>query len=266
MKSVRMVCHQRVLRALAFVGIALCVAPASAGLFDDEEARRAILDLRQRIETSSQASEQKISNESKRSSDEAEQLRRSLIELQNQLEATRADVAKLRGQNEQIARDVAEMQRKQKDDAQQLNERFRKLEPQRVTQDGREFLAENAEKRDFEAALAVFRKGEFANAEVVFVDFINRYPQSGYRPSALFWLGNAQYATKDYKDALVNFRTLVSQTPDHIRTPEAMLAIANCQSEIKDVKGARKTLEELIANHPATEAAAAAKERLARLK
>ena len=266
MKSVRMLRHQRGLRALAFVGITLCVIPARAGLFDDEEARRAILDLRQRIESSSQASEQKITIESKRSSDDAEQLRRSLIELQNQLEATRSDLAKLRGQNEQIARDVAEVQRKQKDDAQLVNERLRKLEPQRVTVDGRDFLADNAEKRDFDAALATFRKGEFANAEVVFVDFINRYPQSGYRPSALFWLGNAQYATKDYKDALVNFRTLVSQTPDHLRTPEALLAIANCQLEIKDTKGARKTLEELIANYPSTEAASAAKERLARLK
>ena len=266
MKSASVLCHPRALRALAFIAITLCVIPARAGLFDDEEARRAILDLRQRIESASQASEQKITIESKRSSDDAEQLRRSLIELQNQLEASRADLAKLRGQNEQIARDVAEMQRKQKDDAQLLNERLRKLEPQRVTVDGRDFLADNAEKRDFDAALTIFRKGEFANAEVVFVDFINRYPQSGYRPSALFWLGNAQYATKDYKDALVNFRTLVSQTPDHLRTPEALLAIANCQLEIKDTKGARKTLEELIASHPSTEAAAAAKERLARLK
>jgi tol-pal system protein YbgF len=112
----------------------------------------------------------------------------------------------------------------------------------------------------------VFRKGDFANAEVVLIDFINRYAQSGYRPSALFWLGNAQYATKDYKDALANFRTLVAQTPDHIRVPEALLAIANCQLELKDTKGARKTLEELIGAYPSSEAAAAAKERLARFK
>jgi tol-pal system protein YbgF len=114
--------------------------------------------------------------------------------------------------------------------------------------------------------MAAFRKGDFANAEVLFVDFMNRNPQSGYRPSALFWLGNAQYATKDYKDALANFRSLVAQSPDHMRVPEALLAIANCQLEIKDARGARKTLEELVSGHAGTEAAAAAKERLARLK
>ena len=256
--------------ALRLSVLAIVFAAASpsafAGLFDDEEARRAILDLRQRIDASRQESEKRLSEEVKRSGEENALLRRSLIDLQNQLEASRADISKVRGQNEQVARDVADMQRKQKDDAQTLNDRLRKLEPARVAQDGKEFTAEPVEKRDFESAMAIFRKGDFANSEVVFVDFLNRYPQSGYRPSALFWLGNAQYATKDYKDALANFRSLVTQSPDHMRVPEAMLAIANCQLEIKDTKGARKSLEELIANYPGSEAASAAKDRLARFK
>jgi len=239
---------------------------ASAGLFDDEEARRAILDLRQRIDALRQESEQKLAEEARRSAEEASQLRRALVDLQNQLEVSRADIAKLRGQDEQITRDLSEVQRKQKDAGQSLEDRLRKLEPLRVTVDGREFLAEPAEKRDFEAALAVFRKGDFSAAQAVFVDFLNRYAQSGYRPSALFWLGNAQYATKDYKESQANFRQLVQQTPDHIRVPEALLAIANCQLEMKETKAARKTLEELVSGYPGTEAAAAGKERLSRLK
>ncbi|HCX80713.1 MAG: tol-pal system protein YbgF [Curvibacter sp. RIFCSPHIGHO2_12_FULL_63_18] len=239
---------------------------AHAGLFDDEEARRAILDLRQRIDVLKQESEQKLAEETKRSSEESAQLRRAMLDLQNQLEAIRAEMAKLRGQSEQLARDVAEIQRLQKDAGQSLEERLRKLEPVRVSVDGREFLVEPAEKREFETALAVFRKGDFAAAQTSFVDFLSRYSATGYRPSALFWLGNAQYATKDYKEAQANFRVLVQQSPDHMRVPEALLAIANCQLEVKDVKAARKTLDEVLAKHPGTEAAAAAKERLARLK
>jgi tol-pal system protein YbgF len=244
-----------------------------AGLFDDDEARRAILDLRQRIDQLKQDSEQKLANEEKRStedakraSDDSAQLRRALIDLQNQLEVSRAEMAKLRGQNEQLAREVAEIQRNQKDAGQSIEERIRKLEPIRVNVDGRDFLADPAEKRDFESAMAVFRKGDFSAAQAAFSDFLIRYSASGYRPSVLFWLGNSQYATKDYKEAQSNFRMLVQQTPEHIRVPEAMLAIANCQLEMKDAKAARKTLEELVAKHPGTEAAAAAKERLARLK
>ena len=248
--------------AATVVLMAACLGNASAGIFDDEEARKAILDLRQKV----QATELKLGDETRRASDDSAQLRRSLIELQNELEASRAELAKLRGQNEQIARDVAELQRLQKDAAQGLDERLRKFEPSRMTMDGREFLAEPSEKRDYDTAMATFRKGDFASVQVVFVDFLNRYPKTGFRPSALFWLGNAQYATKDYKDALASFRALVAMGADHMRAPEAVLAIANCQLELKDNKGARKTLEELIANYPASEAAQAAKDRLARLR
>jgi tol-pal system protein YbgF len=239
---------------------------AGAGIFEDEEARKAILDLRQKVESLKADSEQKLSDQIRRSADEVAQLRRSMVELQNQLEVTRGDAAKLQGQGEQLARDLAETQRRQKDSNQMFDERLRKFEPTRVNLDGQEFMAEMVERRDFEAALAVFRKGEFASAQLIFVDFLNRHPNTGYRASTLFWLGNAQYATKDYKDAVVSFRALVSLAPSHIRIPDTLLSIANSQLEMKEVKAARKTLEDLVANHPGTEAATAARDRLARFK
>ena len=150
--------------------------------------------------------------------------------------------------------------------AQGLDERFRTVEPVKVTLDGREFMAEQAEKRDFEAALALFRKAEFSGAKTAFFDFLSRYSRSGYLPSALFWLGNAQYATRDYTAAMVNFRALITNAPDHQRTPEAVLSVANCQLELKDSRGARKTLQDLVSAYPKSEAAVAARERLALLK
>ena len=150
--------------------------------------------------------------------------------------------------------------------AQGLDERFRTVEPVKVSLDGREFMAEQAEKRDFEAALALFRKAEFSGAKTAFFDFLSRYTRSGYLPSALFWLGNAQYATRDYTAAMVNFRALIANAPDHQRTPEAVLSVANCQLELKDSRGARKTLQDLVSAYPKSEAAVAARERLALLK
>jgi tol-pal system protein YbgF len=253
-------------RAARFAGVCLallgCLGSAEAGLFDDEEARKAILELRQKV----QETQSRLEEETRRSNEDSAQLRRSLIELQNQLDAARSDIARLRGQNEQVARDLSEVQRLQKDATQSLDERLRKLEPARVLVDGREFLAEFSEKRDYDAAMNIFRKGDFGPVQLVFVEFLNRYPKTGYRQSALFWLGNAQYATRDYKDAVASFRALVAMGGEHMRLPEAVLAIANCLLELKDSKGARKTLEDLIANYPGTEAAQAAKERLVRLR
>ena len=253
-------------RGALCVGVLMTISVAHAGLFDDEEARRAILDLRQKVDAAKVESDQRFADEVTRTNDDSAQLRRSLLDLQNEIESLRAEVARLKGQDEQIVRDLADVQKRQKDITQTVDERLRKFEPAKVTLDGREFLAEPTERRDYEAALTMFRKGEFAPVQVVFVDFLSRYANSGYRPSALFWLGNAQYATKDYKEAMANFRNLVAGTPDHQRAPEAVLAIANCQLELKDTKGARKTLEELLLNFPNTDAAAAGKERLARFK
>ncbi len=260
MKTVQFPSTLRAVCAAAL--LVVCAGQASAGLFDDDEARKAILDLRQKVA----ATEQRLAEETRRATEESAQMQRSLLDLQNQLETMRADMARLRGQDEQMARDLAEVQRQQKDAAQNFNDRLQKFEPARITVDGRDFVADPAEKRDYDNAMASFRRGEFAQVQVTFVEFLTRYPNTGFRPSALFWLGNAQYATKDYKAALSSFRALVALGADHMRVPEALLAISNCQFELKDNKGARKTLDDLVANYPTSEAAQAAKDRLPRLK
>ncbi len=252
--------------AVASALMVLALGTAQAGLFDDEEARKAILELRNRIATLQADSERRLAEESKRLTDDVAQLRSSLLQLQNQIEALRADLARMQGQNEQYARALSDLQRQQKDFAQGVDDRFRKFEPTKVVVDGREFVSGPDEKRDYENALSIFRKGEFEGAQTAYIEFLKRYPQSGYTPSALFWLGNAQYATRDYKESMINFRALLALVPEHLRAPEALLSIANCQIELKDTKAARKTLEDLIKAFPQSEAAGAAKDRLARLK
>jgi tol-pal system protein YbgF len=253
--------HRSVL-AVALAAAALFSASAQAALFEDDEARRAIIDLRQRMEQQRQA----LSDELRRATEENASLRRSLLDLQSQIEALRSEAARLRGTDEQITRDLADVQKRQRDITQGVDERLRKFEPAQVTVDGKEFTADPNEQRDFEAALASFRKGEFPAAQSAFADFVRKYPSSGYRPTALFWLGNAQYANRDYRGAIANFRALLQQAPDHPRAPEAVLSIANCQIELKDNAAARRTLDDLVKAYPQSEAASAARERLARLR
>ena len=147
-----------------------------------------------------------------------------------------------------------------------MSERVRKLEPVKVSHDGKDFLAEPAEVREFEAVVTSFRKGEFAQTQVLAAEFLRRFPGSGYRMTANWWMGNAQYALRDFRGAIASLRALVTQAADHPRAPEALLAIANSQIELKDNASARRTFDELIKTHPQSEAAAAAKDRLARLR
>jgi len=241
------------------VACLLTAGIGQAALFEDDEARQAILDLRQRVEKLRVDAEQ-TQNSSK------DELGRGLLELQRQLELLRADMAVMRGNNEKLVKDVADLQQRYKDDLQGLSDRLGNLEPAKVTVDGLEFSANPAEKRDYEAALAVFRKGDFPAAQTLFTGFLSRYPTSGYALTSRFWLGNAQYATRAYKESMVSFRALIAKNPEHLRAPEAVLSVANCQLELKDTKGARVTLTDLIKAYPQSEAAIAARERLASLK
>lgn len=283
----------RVLRGLAgLVVLAGLSLGAQASIFGDDEARRAILDLRQRLDAvqkrqaeetnrSAQAQAQALAQAQARLTEDNALLRRSLLELSNQIEQLRAELSRLRGQDEQLGRDisdaqrqvaeaqrqVAEVQRRLRDVSNGVEDRFRQMEPISVSVDGREFPAGPSEISEFEAALGIMRRGEFAQAQNAFGAFVRRHPASGYLPSALFWLGNAQYAVRSYAEALVSLRRMLSEAPDHARAPEAMLAVANAQLELKEPRPAvRKTLDELVKAHPQSDAAAIARDRLSKLK
>ena len=235
------------IRAVALAAAMLVSVSAQAGLFEDDEARRAILELRERVERQGQ---------------EIQNFQRGLLEQQNQFEALRAETARLRGEKEELTQEL----RRQQELSQGVDDRLKKFEPTKVKVDGVEFVADPAETKAYEDALAIFRKGEFGAASTAFNDFIKRNPKSGYVLPSLFWLGNAQYANRSYSNAITNFNTLLSKAPSHMRAAESMLSVGNCQLELKDIKAARKTFNELVKAYPHTEAATAASERLAKLK
>lgn len=246
--------------------------PAQAQLFKDDEARKAVIDLRARVtqnEDSAKARDAEISSAlTSLNAQLVEQigvLRRSLLDLNNQLEAMRADLAKLRGSDETLARDVAELQRRSRDIGQTLDDRLRRLEPVKVTIDGREYSVDPEERKTFEEAMAVMRGGDFERASIALGNFQRRYAGSPYTNQARFWLGNALYGKRDYKAAIDAFRDFVAGAPAHPRAPEAMLAMANSQAETKDVRAARATLQDLIKNYPTAEVAQAGRDRLAAL-
>jgi tol-pal system protein YbgF len=248
----------RSLRLWAVWASLVCATGPVWALFEDNDARLAIIELRKQVD--------RLGKESQAGSDDSEQLRRALLDLQSQVDALKADLAQAKGAQDSLAKELADTQRTMKDQAQGVNDRLRKFEPVKVNVDGVDTEVEPAEAKDFEQALNVLRKGDFANAAQSFADFVRRYGKSPYLPQSYFWLGNAQYAIREYKSAVGSFRQLIELAPQHARVPESMLAIANCQLELKDNSAARKTLSELIKAFPNTEAANAAKERLSKLK
>jgi TolA-binding protein len=138
---------------------------AHAGIFDDDEARRAILEMRQKIDVN-RALVDKMAEEQRRAGDASA---RSLLSLQNQIDALKSDLATSRGQNEQLTRDVSDLQKQQKSISQNVEQRLREVEPAKVSMDGADFSVAPAEQQDFDAALAMFKQGNFAGAQSAFL-------------------------------------------------------------------------------------------------
>ena len=88
--------------ALAACALVLFAAPAQAGIFDDDEARRAILELRKQLEQNNEQARARQAEQMAVMNDSIGQLKRSLLDLNSQIEMQRSDNARLRGQIEEL--------------------------------------------------------------------------------------------------------------------------------------------------------------------
>ena len=259
------------LAGLAVLGTAsLLVGTARAQLFEDVQARNAIIELRQSVIRLGQAQD-----EIKQVQDEIKQAQAqaltdsSLFQLTERLQQLEDALASLRGANEVLTRDnqllqqqVQALQASQTAYREQLEQRMAKFEPQQVTVDGQTFTALPEEKAAFDGVLTLVREGKFADVEPALGEFLTRYPESGYLPAALFWLGNAQYANERFDLAKQTFEKLVQGAPTYARLPEAELALANSLIELKDMDGAKARFTRVLSTYPGTPAAEVAARRL----
>ncbi|MGB0126405.1 MAG: tol-pal system protein YbgF [Rhodocyclaceae bacterium] len=249
--------------------------PAQAGLFDDDEARARLDQLRRELGA-------RI--------DKVESGQRGQIELSNQIETLRQETSSLRGQVEVLTHQIQELQKRQQDLYIDLDTRLRKLEPTPKADDPRaenggvppavgagaaaradssgEIAKSNpqAESRDYEAALNLFKAGKYKESAAAFESFIKNHGSSGFLASAHYWLGNSLYQVRDYKRAKETFQKVPSNWPKDPKAPDALLGVANCQLDGGDMKSYRATLTALIAKYPTSTAAQIAKQRLGKKK
>jgi tol-pal system protein YbgF len=292
----------RALLASVFVTAVVVTAPARAGLFDDEEARKQIIVLRTQLTDVQRALDARIAEL------ESQARNRSIIDLFNQVETLRTEFARLRGQLELIQNELETAQKRQRDLYVDLDGRMRKIETQMIEQaragqvvapaGGAGAVAGTAapaisdpgrsappavagpaptfvntspppiavdpalEQRAYDQGLDHFRAGRFGEAVTAFQIFMRNYPRSPLASSAQYWIGNSLYATRDFRGSITAQRQLLSQYPESNKAPDALLNIASSQSELGDLQGARATLQEVNTKYPSSEAATKARQRL----
>ncbi|CCD41004.1 TPR repeat containing exported protein,Putative periplasmic protein contains a protein prenylyltransferase domain [Candidatus Paraburkholderia kirkii UZHbot1] len=225
--------------------------PAHAGVFDDNEARKAVLDLRAKTDS--------LSNQ-------LQAAQRTILDQQNRIEQLNQQVATIRGQNEDLTNQVATLQKQQKDYYADLDTRLKKFEPQQQTIDGMTGSVQPGETEAFNEPSTQFRNGHYKDAAASFRSFVAKYPQSPYQPTAQYWLGNALYAQRDYKGSTAVWQNLVKSYPTHPRAPEALLAIASNKIEQGQKAAARQTLQQIISQYAGTAVAQTAQSKMSQVK
>ncbi len=223
-------------------------SPASAGVFDDDEARGRIEALRG-----------EVTELAKR----ADTINRNQIDFANQFEAVKADIAKLRGQIEVLTYELEAAQKRQKDFYVDLDGRLRKLEqPPAEAKSEVPKVDPAQETRDYEAALAGLKAAKFKEAAAAFLAFIKTYPSSSLAASAHYWGGYAHAQARDHAPAAELFGKFAATWPNDDRAPAALESRIASLEAVKDWKGIRITLEQLAERYPNSEAGKKAKLRL----
>lgn len=216
----------RVALATAMASATLVSTPAHA--FADDDARRAILDLREQVHQI------------------VEQDRRIRLEFADQIDMLRNEITTLRGEIEQL-KWVADLERRTSQ-AQSGGATTQVADPQ--------------EQAAYESPIGLFRSGKYKEAADGFTLFLDAYPDSVLAPEARFYRGSSQYAIKEFKASIAGLQEMISTTPQDPRAADALLIIAASQIELDDLGGAKASLQRIVNEYPDSSAAQTATDRL----
>lgn len=192
--------------------------------FADDEARRAIIELRQQIRQMN------------------EQNQHARLMLADQIEMMRQEIAQLRGKVETLG--------------------WQSSQNQQNEQATQSLITDPQEQAAYEAAMDLYRNGQYQEAASGFGTFIEAYPNSSQIEDVRFYEGSSLYATKRFSAAIQKLQTLISSNPTSPRAPDALMVIASSQVEMNDLASAQKTLAQIVKDYPDSPAAETANSRL----
>ena len=245
------------LTRLVLFPVCFLLANSAWALFSDDEARRAILDLRARVE----ALNTRITELDQRIQSSVQ----GQLELLNENERLRSELAKLRGKLEETGRATVTGKDQQRDLFTDLDQRLKKLEPVAVQLNGTTLLVSPAEEKKFQDMQALLKAGDFPKAAQSAAEFERLFPASALGSRVLFDRGTALYAAKDYANAITARQEFIAKYPAHPNKPQAILNLAASQAEAGTRITARTTLLNLIRDYPNSDVIPEAKSRLKEL-
>jgi len=122
------------------------------------------------------------------------------------------------------------------------------------------------EKVAYQLAFDSLKEGRYKKAKQQFNQFLKDYPNSIYAGNAQYWLGEANYVTRNFTQAVTEFNQVIELYPTSAKIPDAMLKLGYTHYELKQFGQARTMLQNLRTSHPNSTAARLAGKRLDRMR
>jgi tol-pal system protein YbgF len=126
--------------------------------------------------------------------------------------------------------------------------------------------SERPDKLEYERLLALFRDGDLDGARQGFAAFLRDHENSDLSPNARYWLGEAHYGKKDYKQAIDSYDRVELDFPQSEKVPAAILKKGYAYLAMKDKKRASSAFKQVVTLYPRTPEAGKASDKLSQLK
>ena len=103
-------------------------------------------------------------------------------------------------------------------------------------------------------------------ANAAFRKFLDDFPKSSYAGNAQYWLGESNYVTRQFTQAIKEFQSVLKDYPASNKVPDAMLKLGYTYYELRQFTQAKDILNQLQQLFGKSTAARLAGKRLARMK
>ncbi len=253
------------LRSPAFAGVAtaalllLLPAVAHAGLFDDDEARKSIKLLGEKVDAQNKENETRFL----KLDESIKGL--GIIQLLNQIEALNSEIARLRGQIEVLGNQNEQLQKRQKDFYFDIDARLRTLE-------GGAAPSASSSGAAAAASLPLTTSATLSSPSSVApvngastsptaaspatavvpgpVEAAARELRERERENRTYDVGSAAFRRGDFTAAMRAFQTFIADFPQSQLVPNAIYWVGLAQFNLKEFREARSTQESLLKRYP----------------
>jgi len=80
--------------------------------------------------------------------------------------------------------------------------------------------------------------------------FVERHPNSAWRPDALYRIADIHFQQQDYEAARAGYRRLLNEYPDHERAPDALYALGDAHYNAGQMSEAVQTYRRVLERYP----------------